>query len=319
MAAAWTGVGVCSPLRRRSGGDRPTGRAYRRSSVAPAWIRPSRAVFAGARRRHRRAPGRGRDVGRPEHSRNRPGRSRSARSGMTVARPDVWRRDTGCYRWHTPRGPSLTNTRQTGLNKDRRPPRQDPVDLVGCPHSTATVRLIRTASPLVRAHCDRWSSVSPLQHAPSCSWRHHHRHRAPKRGVPAEGGKSLAGTHERRPAGVQSPVTSPDRTRSDGHARRGTWCDGEPPGNERRIHHQGRRGRRAGRSKTSEYRTSAKCYASVARSYGASVTEIYSPYATWSKVKAAAQGANLLIYLGHGNGYPSPYGAFQRYTRTGSG
>ena len=72
-------------------------------------------------------------------------------------------------------------------------------------------------------------------------------------------------------------------------------------------------------SKTSEYKTSAKTYASIARSYGASVTEIYSPYATWSKVKAAAQGANLLIYLGHGNGYPSPYGTFQRYTKDGFG
>ena len=72
-------------------------------------------------------------------------------------------------------------------------------------------------------------------------------------------------------------------------------------------------------SKTSEYRTSAKYYASLARSYGASVTEIYSPYATWSKVKAAAQGANLMIYLGHGNGYPSPYGSFQRYTKDGFG
>jgi hypothetical protein len=72
-------------------------------------------------------------------------------------------------------------------------------------------------------------------------------------------------------------------------------------------------------SKTSEYKSSGKYYASLARSYGASVTEIYSPYATWSKVKAAAQGANLLIYLGHGNGYPSPYGAFQRYTKDGMG
>jgi hypothetical protein len=72
-------------------------------------------------------------------------------------------------------------------------------------------------------------------------------------------------------------------------------------------------------SATSDYRSSAKTYASIARSYGAAVTEIYSPYATWSKVKAAAQGANLLIYLGHGNGYPSPYGAFQRYTKDGMG
>lgn len=72
-------------------------------------------------------------------------------------------------------------------------------------------------------------------------------------------------------------------------------------------------------SATSDYRSSAKTYASIARSYGAAVTEIYSPNATWSKVKAAAQGANLLIYLGHGNGYPSPYGTFQRLTKDGMG
>ena len=72
-------------------------------------------------------------------------------------------------------------------------------------------------------------------------------------------------------------------------------------------------------SSTANYRSSAKTYAALARSYGASVKEIYSPYATWAKVKAAAQGANLLIYLGHGNGYPSPYGAFQRYTKDGMG
>ncbi len=72
-------------------------------------------------------------------------------------------------------------------------------------------------------------------------------------------------------------------------------------------------------SKTEEYRSSARHYASIARSYGASVSEIYSPNATWTKVKSALQGANLLIYLGHGNGYPSPYGAFQRYTKNGMG
>ena len=72
-------------------------------------------------------------------------------------------------------------------------------------------------------------------------------------------------------------------------------------------------------SSTPKYRDSARVYASLARSYGASVTEIYSPYATWTRVKRAAQGANLLIYLGHGNGYPSPYGAFQRYTKDGMG
>ena len=72
-------------------------------------------------------------------------------------------------------------------------------------------------------------------------------------------------------------------------------------------------------SATADYRSSARTYANIARSYGASVTEIYSPYATWSKVRPALQGAKLLIYLGHGNGWPSPYGPFQRYTKDGLG
>lgn len=72
-------------------------------------------------------------------------------------------------------------------------------------------------------------------------------------------------------------------------------------------------------SSTSSYISSARRYAAQARSYGATVVEIYSPNATWSKVRAAASGANVLIYLGHGNGYPSPYGAFSAYTRDGMG
>ena len=72
-------------------------------------------------------------------------------------------------------------------------------------------------------------------------------------------------------------------------------------------------------SATADYRSSARTYANIARGYGASVVEIYSPYATWAKVKPALQGAKLLIYLGHGNGWPSPYGPFQRYTKDGLG
>ena len=70
---------------------------------------------------------------------------------------------------------------------------------------------------------------------------------------------------------------------------------------------------------TANYRSNARIYAAVARSYGATVIEIYSPYATWSRVRAAAQGANIFIYLGHGNGYPSPYGPFQALSRDGLG
>ena len=72
-------------------------------------------------------------------------------------------------------------------------------------------------------------------------------------------------------------------------------------------------------SNTANYITNAKRYAAQARSYGANVVEIYSPNATWSKVKAEAQGAKVLMYLGHGNGYPSPYGAFDSYNRDGMG
>jgi hypothetical protein len=72
-------------------------------------------------------------------------------------------------------------------------------------------------------------------------------------------------------------------------------------------------------SSTSNYIYNAKKLAAQARSYGASVYEVYSPYATWAKVRSVAQGANVFIYLGHGNGYPSPYGAFNRYTKDGLG
>ena len=72
-------------------------------------------------------------------------------------------------------------------------------------------------------------------------------------------------------------------------------------------------------SKTSEYIYTANLLAKQAASYGAAVYKVYSPNATWSKVKSVAQGANLLIYLGHGNGWPSPYCCFQRYTKDGFG
>ena len=60
-------------------------------------------------------------------------------------------------------------------------------------------------------------------------------------------------------------------------------------------------------SSTSSYLSRARAYADEARSLGATVVEIYTPHATWSRVKAAAQGARVLMYLGHGYGFPSPY------------
>lgn len=72
-------------------------------------------------------------------------------------------------------------------------------------------------------------------------------------------------------------------------------------------------------SSTDRYRDHARGYADLARSLGATVVEVYSPNATWKRVKAAARGANILIYLGHGNGSPSPYGAFSPLRRNGMG
>ena len=60
-------------------------------------------------------------------------------------------------------------------------------------------------------------------------------------------------------------------------------------------------------SSTAKYIASGRAIARQARSYGATVIELYSPNATWTRVKTAAKGANLLVYLGHGNGTPSAY------------
>jgi len=72
-------------------------------------------------------------------------------------------------------------------------------------------------------------------------------------------------------------------------------------------------------SATENYRSNARQLASQARSYGAAVTSLFSPYATWARVSAAAKGANVLIYLGHGNGWPSPYSPFEETSKDGMG
>ncbi len=69
---------------------------------------------------------------------------------------------------------------------------------------------------------------------------------------------------------------------------------------------------------TPSYIRNARALATQARAYGATVTTIYSPNATWTRVKAAARGANILIYLGHGNGSPSPY-PYSTMTKNGLG
>ena len=67
-------------------------------------------------------------------------------------------------------------------------------------------------------------------------------------------------------------------------------------------------------SVTATYRSYADAAYAEARKYTTNVVKVYSPYATWAKVKAATTGANIVIYMGHGNGWPSPYTYDPLYT-----
>ncbi len=58
---------------------------------------------------------------------------------------------------------------------------------------------------------------------------------------------------------------------------------------------------------TARYREFADHAYAEALKYTSNVVKVYSPNATWSRVKAAVAGASVVIYFGHGNGWPSPY------------
>ncbi|HEX7950176.1 MAG TPA: FlgD immunoglobulin-like domain containing protein [Candidatus Limnocylindrales bacterium] len=58
---------------------------------------------------------------------------------------------------------------------------------------------------------------------------------------------------------------------------------------------------------TASYRRDADAAYATAIQYTPNVVKVYSPNATWARVKAAVVGASVVIYLGHGNGWPSPY------------
>jgi flagellar hook assembly protein FlgD len=60
-------------------------------------------------------------------------------------------------------------------------------------------------------------------------------------------------------------------------------------------------------SQTSSFRSSADAAYVEALKYTSNVVRVYSPNATWAKVKAAVVGASIVVYSGHGNGWPSPY------------
>src|SRR6266567_7340751 len=60
-------------------------------------------------------------------------------------------------------------------------------------------------------------------------------------------------------------------------------------------------------SVTASYRSQGNEIAAAATALGANVVKVYSPNANFANVKAAVNGANIVVYLGHGNGYPNPY------------
>jgi hypothetical protein len=70
---------------------------------------------------------------------------------------------------------------------------------------------------------------------------------------------------------------------------------------------------------TPSYISDANSTAVIARQYSSNVVTLYSPNATWAKVEPALQGAAIVVYFGHGNGWPSPYTPFQENTKDGLG
>src|ERR1035437_7709608 len=58
---------------------------------------------------------------------------------------------------------------------------------------------------------------------------------------------------------------------------------------------------------TAQYRPYGNDAAATFAKYTSNIVKVYSPNATWAAVQAAAAGAIVLVYLGHGSGYPNPY------------
>ena len=72
-------------------------------------------------------------------------------------------------------------------------------------------------------------------------------------------------------------------------------------------------------SLTDRYLAYARAMADAAEAQGMEVTRIFHPDATPERVKSHANGADLFIYVGHGNGWPSAYGPLDERTKNGLG
>ncbi|MBA2632891.1 MAG: hypothetical protein H0U86_07840, partial [Chloroflexi bacterium] len=68
---------------------------------------------------------------------------------------------------------------------------------------------------------------------------------------------------------------------------------------------------------TPTYLALAERAAASAEQHGATVARAYSPNATPGNVLAAVADANIVIYFGHGFGYPSPYGGLDTSRQNG--
>lgn len=72
-------------------------------------------------------------------------------------------------------------------------------------------------------------------------------------------------------------------------------------------------------SLTNRYLGYGRAMADVAEAQGMDVKRIFHPNATKSRVRNQAQGADLFIYVGHGNGWPSSFPPYQEATKNGLG
>jgi len=71
---------------------------------------------------------------------------------------------------------------------------------------------------------------------------------------------------------------------------------------------------------TDAYLDDARAAAAAARQWTDQVVELYTPDATWDAVASALQGASIVVYMGHGNGFPSPHAnAMDADTQNGLG
>ena len=305
-----------STIRRSS--SRPAAAGSRSSSARPTWS-GSPALRSQPSPVARDPPAMPAGPVRASGQRPSAGPVPSARSAWCI-----WGRRGAARAGILPRGPQAIHPPADRLKtEDRRPPRQDPVVIPGHRSGSSSIRLTGPAprSDLTPIACLPRVRASSRPRALLLVGGTTHRRRAPCTVFRRRGGKSVARVPRRRPEGVWPsfvPVPAAGRDRRPGRCpcrRR----PGRPPRDRRCGRQEGRHRGRAGRLQHLRLHLQRQEARRQARSYGATVYEIYAPHATWARVRSLSQGANLFIYLGHGNGYPSPYGAFNKYSKDGLG